>query len=121
MIDTLNQLIGDASLLRSLLPEVEGPIEIYVITFLDDSGRFYLGQHQLPHNQECDLEYFGSGKRLKGMENLPQVKTQLLRLPESWANLVEELLVMKYRQLYKPLCLNASIKQTRFWAHQGRM
>jgi hypothetical protein len=100
-------LVEDARLIKALVP-YDGPVEIYVITLPD--GKFYIGQHKLPDGVTEDTEYLGSGRRLP-LEG--RVKYQLLRVPKRWADLIEELLVTKYRQELKPLCLNASIGQMR--------
>lgn len=112
----LAHILEDVRLISTLLNlRGDGPVEIYLITFTDDTGRFYIGQHRLAEGQTEDPAYLGGGRRLNELPKEGRVKHQLLRVPADWANIIEELLVMKYRQTHKPLCLNASVGQTKFW------
>ena len=116
----LAHILEDARLISTLLNlQGDGPVEIYLITFTDETGRFYIGQHRLPKGQAEDPEYLGGGRRLNELPKEGRRKHQLLRVPADWANIVEELLVQKYRQAHKPQCLNASVSQTKFWQRDG--
>jgi hypothetical protein len=120
----VDRLAEDARLISALLPSaaLDGPVEIYLITFADDSGRFYIGKHDLPEGMKEDLEYLGSGRQLNKLPLEGRRKLQLLRVTTEWAALVEDLLVMKYRQEEKALCLNASVAQTHYFKyHTERM
>ena len=117
----VDRLMEDARLLRLLLPPsaVNGSAEIYVITFADDSGRFYLGQHRLPPGADADPDYLGSGTELKNLPEERRCKLQLLRLKGSWADLIEELLVRKYRELYGERCLNRPVSAVNYFKQLG--
>jgi len=105
---------ADIRLISQLLPpSAEGRVELYSIVFPD--GRFYLGQHQLPPGADIDPDYLGSGSELKNLPEEGRCKLQLLRLKGSWADLIEELLVQKYRELYGERCLNRPVSAVNYF------